>query len=205
MNTLREQIPLVSHLTRCCCGIQCYLGTSTKLPVSLGAQKVLHSTCHTCTSTLVATVGLSASVTATQTPHSVPTRFCPPLTVHQPFFFWATVATTSTQFGKYFRNSPSASCAIKRVTAQRVDPTPPQSKLALMSEHTAPSSPPQTCLQLECSAFEWTLWGLNVFVTVVFVLEMAVKIVAYGLKQYWREPLNCLDGLCALFSIAGAV
>ena len=83
-------------------------------------------------------------------------------------------------------------------------PPPPPPPTHAWHRHQRRTRTSQTCLRFACTPFEWTLWGLNVFVTVVFVLEMAAKMVAYGPVRYWRTPLDGIDGLCALFSIAGA-
>ena len=36
---------------------------------------------------------------------------------------------------------------------------------------------------------------INYTCSVIFILEMLVKFYAYGFFGYWREPLNCFDGV----------
>jgi len=45
------------------------------------------------------------------------------------------------------------------------------------------------------------LTALDVFSTVFFVIEMIVKHLHYGVKDYWKNGWNCLDGVVTLLSI----
>jgi len=45
------------------------------------------------------------------------------------------------------------------------------------------------------------LVALDVFSTLFFVIEMIVKHFHYGVKGYWKDGWNCLDGVVTLMSI----
>ena len=61
----------------------------------------------------------------------------------------------------------------------------------------------QVCLSVQCTAYEWTLWWLSAFFTLLFALEMGIKMFAYGPRRYWLDPLDCIDGLCVIASGLG--
>ena len=61
----------------------------------------------------------------------------------------------------------------------------------------------QLCVSFKCTSYEWTLWGLSAGCTLIFAIEMAVKMYAYGPIRYWTDPLDCIDGLCVIGAVLG--
>ena len=48
---------------------------------------------------------------------------------------------------------------------------------------------------------ELTLTGINNVFTWVFIVEMSLKLLAFGIMKYCMEPMNLLDGFVVLLSI----
>jgi len=51
-------------------------------------------------------------------------------------------------------------------------------------------------------AHYWTLFGFNVFFTLAFIVEAAIKLVALGVRRYARDPLNVFDFTIVAISTA---
>lgn len=47
----------------------------------------------------------------------------------------------------------------------------------------------------------WWVNGLDVLCTIIFVIEMIVKHVVWGLKGYWKDGWNRMDGVLVLLSL----
>ena len=50
---------------------------------------------------------------------------------------------------------------------------------------------------------DWTNFKVkvNYFFTFIFLIEMLVKVIGFGLKEYARDPVNLLDGFITICSI----
>ncbi len=53
--------------------------------------------------------------------------------------------------------------------------------------------------------FILVLDGLNQFFSYVFLLEMILKHIGYGIKKYWSEPMDAFDGIIVLVSMIDIV
>jgi Ca2+/Na+ antiporter len=69
--------------------------------------------------------------------------------------------------------------------------------IADLSMGTAPY--PLTCTAQECAFY--TFYVLNLVFSVFFFLEMCIKFAALGFFGYWRDPLNCFDGVLVMLII----
>ena len=43
--------------------------------------------------------------------------------------------------------------------------------------------------------------AFNLVLTIVFALEMILKLVAYGCRGYWRDSFNTFDGIIVIVSL----
>ena len=53
-------------------------------------------------------------------------------------------------------------------------------------------------------ALDKTLEGLNICFTLVFAVEMALKLFVLGCACYWSSRMNCFDGLVVMVSVCVA-